>query len=147
MILQGNLLDGIINLCYTKNMKKIIAPIIALLATTMVFAGCGSSYGIPDGIYNTFVDGKAYDYPLEYKWVIKNNKAEYMYLHYIIIQENGKIYFEHKSENLNFRYSTDYNKKTKILTVYMSNSGNINGEIQTDSSTTEPFYFKKGGIF
>jgi|AGTN01.3.fsa_nt_gi hypothetical protein len=109
--------------------KKLIYSGVLLVMTLFSFAACTTRipwHGIPQGIYSLLDEnGDVIGGRMEDAWAIGENKAEYEYLTYKIIEEDEKLYFElnmPEPEYSHMRYEASYDKKTKILTVYMSST-------------------------
>jgi hypothetical protein len=109
--------------------KKLIS-LGSLIIIPFLFAACTPRipwHGIPKGEYRLADEnGVVYGDGGESAWYIRENDAEYSYLTYKIIEEDGKFYFEvNMSDNYTcngMRYTASYDKNSKILTVYMSST-------------------------
>ena len=102
-------------------MKTKITKILAMgVLIIMLFslAGCGSSHGIPKGVYHFYVSGTIMDSGIENAWKVNKDEAERLNIKYKIIEEDGKIYFYNEDESQKFEVK--YEKSTKLLFVYMS---------------------------
>lgn len=139
---------------------KIINTLIALgLLFIMAFAvtGCTTSSGIPTGIYNPIDENNNYkSASIENTWSIYRDNAEYLYTEFKIIEEEGKTFFETKvkepsydgahKEPVVIRYEVKYDKKTKILTVYMACDGSAPYTFPLEEMKIFKLRFKKTGI-
>ena len=113
--------------------RKIIGLGI-LIMMILSLSACGKSHGIPDGTYHSYVSGTILQRGLEYAWQIRNGQAEYLYMKYKVIKEDGKIYFS--NEHSDTKYEVKYDKKEKVLFVYMP-----------FEDTVKPYLFKKITLF
>lgn len=103
-----------------KGILSVTILVLLFVCTLMVFTACTPSHGMPNGTYHSSdKDGNLSRQGLEYAWQIEDNESEYLYITYEILVENDKIYFcQRDSKNLLYKYEVEYNKKTKILTIY-----------------------------
>lgn len=127
--------------------KKVIIGVMAvvILAVIAVGAFCifyrGNTYGITHGTYAPIDEnGKIREVVLEYMWQISKGKAEYSYCIGDLIEENGKIYYYFDRSVAIDKYEMIYDKKTKILTVYMP-------ENYSNESEIKPMKFKRKTLF
>jgi|GEM_PF-3127695 len=123
--------------------QQIKASILVILMLTILFLGNGcrgvTIYGIPTGLYRQIDEsGSIIGQGGEFGWQIRNNKtAEHRYIVFAIIQDDGKVFFEHYREPTTnpprpneaglFRYEVAFDTETNILTVYMPFSHYWNG--------------------
>lgn len=127
--------------------KKLIIGVVAvvILAVIAVGAFCifyrGNTYGITHGTYAPIDEnGQIADVVLDDMWQISKGKAEYRYGIGKLIEENGKIYYYLEQEFSQVKLEMGYDKKTKILTVYMP-------EDYPNDSEVKAMKFKRKTLF
>lgn len=123
----------------------IVVSLVAILAVIVVGASFifyrGNTYGITHGTYGPIDEnGKLIDTTQEYNWRFDKDSATYMYAEGKLILENDKIYYYYDTTITIDKYEITYDKKTKILTVYMP-------EIYPDKGEIKAFKFKRKTIF
>jgi|AGTN01.3.fsa_nt_gi hypothetical protein len=135
-----------------KYVKKLIHIGIMLVILLFLFAACTPWHGIPKGMYCLADEnGAVYGDGGEFAWVINKNEAEYRYLKYKIIEEDGKLYFEFnmpEDSRNGMRYEASYDGKTKILTVNMPTTEDSKEPLHYPDPEREitAFHWKKAGI-
>lgn len=127
--------------------KKVIIGVMAVVILAVIAMGAffifyrGNTYGITHGTYAPIDEnGNIREVVLEDMWQISKGKAEYRYGIGDLIEENGKIYYYLDTTITIDKYEITYDKKTKILTVYMP-------EIYPDKGEIKAFKFKRKTIF
>lgn len=127
--------------------KKLIIGVVAVVILAVIAVGAffifyrGNTYGITHGTYAPIDEnGNIREVVLEYMWQISKGKAEYRYGIGKLIEENGKIYYYLEQEFSQVKLEMSYDKKTKILTVYMP-------ENYPNDSEIKPMKFKRKTLF
>lgn len=127
--------------------KKIVIVVSLVVILAVIAMGAffifyrGNTYGITHGTYAPIDEnGKIREVVLEYMWQISKGKAEYRYGIGDLIEENGKIYYYFDRSVAIDKYEMIYDKKTKILTVYMP-------ENYSNESEIKPMKFKRKTLF
>lgn len=127
--------------------KKIVIVVSLVVILAVIAMGAffifyrGNTYGITHGTYAPIDEnGNIREVVLEYMWQISKGKAEYMYGIGDLIEENGKIYYYLARSVAIDKYEMIYDKKTKILTVYMP-------ENYSNESEIKPMKFKRITFF
>lgn len=140
----------------------IIITILAILGILIIVAfsltKCTTPSGIPHGIYvridenGNYVNGAP-------TWLIYREKAEYPYMEFKIIEEEGDIFFkttvkeptygDAENEPVVIKYEVKYDKKTRVLTVFMAingDGGNAPYSFPIEEMEIQELRFKKKGI-
>lgn len=127
--------------------KKIVIVVSLVVILAVIAMGAffilyrGNTYGITHGTYAPIDEnGNIREVVLEYMWQISKGKAEYSYCIGDLIEENGKIYYYFDRSVAIDKYEMIYDKKTKILTVYMP-------ENYSNESEIKPMKFKRITLF
>lgn len=127
--------------------KKLIIGVVAVVILAVIAVGAffifyrGNTYGITHGTYAPIDEnGNIREVVLEYMWQISKGKAEYRYGIGKLIEENGKIYYYLEQEFSQVKLEMSYDKKTKILTVYMP-------ENYPNDSEVKAMKFKRKTLF
>lgn len=117
--------------------KKIVIVVSLVVILAVIAMGAffifyrGNTYGITHGTYAPIDEnGKIREVVLEDMWQISKGKAEYRYGIGDLIEENGKIYYYLDRTVAIDKYEMIYDKKTKILTVYMPENFPIESEVK-----------------
>lgn len=117
--------------------KKIVIVVSLVVILAVIAMGAffifyrGNTYGITHGTYAPIDEnGNIREVVLEDMWQISKGKAEYRYGIGDLIEENGKIYYYLDKTVAIDKYEMIYDKKTKILTVYMLENFPIESEVK-----------------
>lgn len=127
--------------------KKIVIVVSLVVILAVIAMGAlfifyrGNTYGITHGTYAPIDEnGNIREVVLEDMWQISKGKAEYSYSIGDLIEENGKIYYYFDRTVAIDKYEMIYDKKTKILTVYMP-------EDYPNDSEVKAMKFKRKTLF
>jgi hypothetical protein len=114
--------------------RFLVIAIILLLPFAVMATGCTNN-GIPWGTYESCDENGNIHKTDEQMQIHTGGKATWIYLGDCKIIETGdELYLEFARET-DYKYKIDYNKKTKIITVYRLYMDSID----------KTYYFKKSG--
>lgn len=127
--------------------KKIVIAVSLVVILAVIVVGAffifyrGNTYGITHGTYAPIDEnGKILGVGIERLICIKKDEVELGYVTGKLITENNKIYYYNDRTIRIDKYEMIYDKKTKILTVYMP-------ENYPNESEIKPMKFKRKTIF
>lgn len=113
-------------------MKKKILQIVLIVVIVAIMATAVSceqdNHGIPRGTYKPCIDGEIGDWVLEDCWQVYDD-AEYRYNKFSVIEDEKGVWFYKYNyyDDTTWRLKAEYDKESKILTVYMpENFLNVN---------------------
>ena len=103
--------------------KKIlqIVLIVVMISITATAVACErENHGIPRGTYKPCVDGEIGDWVLEDCWRVYD-EAEYSYNKFSVIEDEEGVWFYKYNyyDDTTWKLKVEYDKESKILTVYM----------------------------
>lgn len=127
--------------------KKIVIAVSLVVILAVIAVGAflifyrGNTYGITHGTYAPIDEnGKILGVGIDRLISIKKDGVEFGYVNGKLIEENGKVYYYNDKSIAIDKYEMIYDKKTKILTVYMP-------ENYPNESEIKPMKFKRKTIF
>lgn len=117
--------------------KKVIIGVVAVVILAVIAVGAffifyrGNTYGITHGTYAPIDEnGKIMGVGIERLISIKKDEIKLGYAKGKLIVENGKIYYYQEVGLSQVKLEMNYDKKTKILTVYMPENFPIESEVK-----------------
>lgn len=120
----------------------LIVVIVAITATvTATVVSCErENHGIPRGTYMPCIDGVIGDWVLEDCWQVFDD-AEYRYSKFSVIEDEEGVWFYKYNyyDDTTWKLKAEYDKESKILTVYMPENFPNNNE----GSEIKAYTFKK----
>lgn len=127
--------------------KKVIIGVVAVVILAVIAVGAffifyrGNTYGITHGTYAPIDEnGKIMGVGIERLISIKKDEIKLGYAKGKLIVENNKIYYYFDRNIAIDKYEITYDKKTKILTIYMP-------EYYPQESEIKPIKYKRKTLF
>ena len=103
-----------------KRIFKIVLIVVMISITATAVACERENHGIPRGTYKPCVDGEIGEWEFEDCWHVYD-EAEYCYNKFSVIEDEEGVWFYKYNDydDTTWKFKAEYDKESKILTVYM----------------------------